>query len=258
MNQFIKLSCFVVAAVFAASANAADPGVPALPMTRQPPALHLIKPLQPGVSITSAKNPAVQAGMVIHEEPLAHCDFIGNKQAGIALFDGFAGYWYGFGLNAELLFFGIQWGWPGSVPVPGDYDGDRVADLAVFEPDTGLWAVRSVAGKLLLFEQPWGWPGCVPVPGDYDGDGRSDLAFFDPGTARWYIQTSSGVVLLWASAWGWPAAPNREAAVPVPGDYDGDGCADLIALDSRSGRWYVRDVSGKVLAWDEAPDHDRH
>jgi hypothetical protein len=58
-------------------------------------------------------------------------------------------------------------------------------------------------------------------------------------------------VLLWAFPWGWAAAPDRSAAIPVSGDFNGDGRADLIVRDARTGRWYAREVSGAVLAWDQ-------
>jgi hypothetical protein len=32
-----------------------------------------------------------------------------------------------------------QWGLPGDVPVPGDYDGDGITDYAVYRPATGTW-----------------------------------------------------------------------------------------------------------------------
>lgn len=36
----------------------------------------------------------------------------------------------------------------------------------------------------------------------------------------------------------------------VPGDYDGDGTNDLAVFWDITGRWYIRTVKGKVLAWD--------
>ena len=37
-------------------------------------------------------------------------------------------------------------------------------------------------------------------------------------------------------------------AFTVPGDYNGDGRADLGAFDRSSGKWYVKTISGPVLA----------
>ena len=35
----------------------------------------------------------------------------------------------------------------------------------------------------------------------------------------------------------------------MPGDYDGDGVSDLAVYDPATGRWYIRTLAGKVLAW---------
>src|SRR5215210_4825409 len=39
----------------------------------------------------------------------------------------------------------VQWGLPGDIPVPGDYDGNGTTDLAVWRPLNGVWYVRNQA-----------------------------------------------------------------------------------------------------------------
>lgn len=247
-DTFYIAAVLLVMVCLTRSAMAADPDISPLPMIAEPPCIHLVKP------VGNRLNPARFQGtwLKTHASPAAACDFTGNGHGDIAVFDGFTGHWYGLTKQGALLFWALPWGWPGCIPVPGDYDGDGIADLAVFEPQSGLWAVRALSGNVLLWEQPWGWPGCVPVPGDYDGDGKSDFAMFDPATAQWYIQTSAGAVLHWAFPWGWSASPDRPAAVPVPGDFDGNGRSDLIVMDADTGRYFACDVSGKTIAWDAA------
>jgi hypothetical protein len=160
---------------------------------------------------------------------------------------------------ADVIAWAQPWGWPGALPVPGDYDGDGSSDLAVFDTGTGAWYVYTLglSGRpagVLAWAQPWGWPGALPVPGDYDGDGSSDLAVFDTGTGAWYVYTLGlsgrpAGVLAWAMGWGWPGA------LPVPGDYDGDGSSDLAVFDTGTGAWYVYTLGllgrpAGVLAWD--------
>ena len=53
----------------------------------------------------------------------------------------------------------VQWGKPGDVPAPADYNGDGRSDLAVWRPSTGVWWVHGV------ITAQWGKPGDVPAPG---------------------------------------------------------------------------------------------
>lgn len=137
----------------------------------------------------------------------------------------------------------VQWGFPGSVAAPGDYDGDGTNDCAVFYNVTGRWYIYSHAkATVLAWNFNWGWPGALTVPGDYDNDGKDDLAVMDENTGRWYIYSlAKNTVLAWNINWGWPGAK------PVPGDYDGDGCADLAVLDRNIGNWFIYSIEKKRL-----------
>src|SRR6202040_3307202 len=76
-----------------------------------------------------------------------------------------------------------QWGLPGDVPVPGDYDGDGHTALAVFRPARGMWYIRqSSTGYTTSVAYQWGLPGDIPVTGDSDGDGKTDLAVYRPNS----------------------------------------------------------------------------
>ena len=85
----------------------------------------------------------------------------------------------------------IQWGLPGDIPVPGDYDNDGRIDPAIWRPSEGdlvfpqvLAEIRRGPGDFRRWQ--WGEAGDIPVPNDYDGDGQTDLAVWRPSTGVWY------------------------------------------------------------------------
>jgi hypothetical protein len=132
-------------------------------------------------------------------------------------------------------FTSTQWGAPGDVPVPADYDGDGKTDIAVFRPREGneeaIWyIIRSSDG--MYVRQQWGSAslGDVPVPADYDGDGRADVAVWRPSEGGWYIRRSSDHQI---SSFRFA----RNTDLPTPADFDGDGVADLAAYSG--GMWLI-------------------
>ncbi len=141
-----------------------------------------------------------------------------------------------------------QFGWNRPRPVPADYDGDGKTDLGLYDPPTGLWYLfRSRLGFTTV---QFGWNGPTPVPADYDGDGRDDIALYygpminQPAQGLWYLLQSTGGFAV--RQFGWDAGPG--GPFPVPGDYDGDGAANLglyyadgLQIGGRysEGNWFI-------------------
>lgn len=128
------------------------------------------------------------------------------------------------------------WGLGSDLPVAADIDGDAVSDVSVFrQGDGSWWSLRSYLGPLYF---SWGLAGDLPVPADFDGDGWEDLAIWRPSSGYWAVVHSSlgaskdESAIIWKQ---WGAAGDYI----MPGDYDGDGKADLVVWRSTNGNWYI-------------------
>lgn len=152
----------------------------------------------------------------------------------------------GFGRHWDFALPG--YGDASAVPVPADYDGDKRADLAIKGAD-GTWAIDYAANGFGYWDwikvSSYGDATAIPVPADYDGDGKADLAI-RVSNGRWYIDLADDGFGTWATPNGiLLASENTAAAVPVPGDYNGDGCADLAVKDPSTasngavGIWHI-------------------
>lgn len=143
-----------------------------------------------------------------------------------------------------------QWGLNSDVVTPGDFDGDGKADIA-FWRQTGtpaFFILRSSTGTLQQIV--FGLPGDDPtIVADYDGDGKDNAAIYRPGATPgaqsffWNIHTSgplTGVQVV--QAWG------LGSDLAIPGDFDGDGRADLCVTRNIGGAnvFIVNTSSGAV------------
>jgi len=141
-------------------------------------------------------------------------------------------------------------GYPGTIPITGDFDGDGKCDYGCYDPagipghvSPGSWyLMQSTKG---FRTATFGYRGTVPVTGDFDGDGKCDYGCYDavgipshapPGS--WYLMQSTK---------GFRTATfGYRGTVPVTGDFDGDGksdfgCYDAVGIPGHAppGSWYL-------------------
>ncbi len=173
---------------------------------------------------------------------LPECDYDGDRQSDLAVYEPASGLWYIYSFRSGALAWALPWGGPNMLPISGDFDGDGSADLAVYDLLRGYWYIRSLAtGRALAFGEHWGGRNMMPVAGDYNGDAITDLAVYDLASGFWYIKTISNVPILWGmSYWG-------TGFIAVPGDYDGDGIADLAHYHYSSGAWIINKIGGELI-----------
>ena len=126
-------------------------------------------------------------GFVVEKLNLVKNDFDGDGLADRSVYYPATGQWYIFGTATG--FYTDQFGYPGTIPVPGDYDGDGTTDYGIFDPPAGRWQIfRSSLGY--FNQSSFGNADMIPCVSDYDADGKSDLCLYYPAEGRWHVVRS--------------------------------------------------------------------
>jgi len=167
-------------------------------------------------------------------------DYDGDGGTDIAVYRPSSGHWFILKSSTNFTTQGTyQWGVTGDIPVPADYDGDSKADLAIYRPSIGTWYIlKSSTGFTAGDGYAWGADVDKPVPGDYDGDGRADIAVYRASTGHWFILRSSTNYVVFDTFYFPLSTARSPNDVPMAGDYDGDGKADLAVRPFLSSWWH--------------------
>jgi hypothetical protein len=137
----------------------------------------------------------------------------------------------------------LQWGSQaqGDVPLQGDIDGDGKTDLIAWRAGTGTWYwLTSSSGYSYAAQgsRQWGNAslGDVPLVADLDGDGKAELIVWRASTGTWYwLSSLDGYNYAGQRGKQWGNLSFGD--VPLLGDLDGDGRADLTVWRASTGTW---------------------
>lgn len=177
-------------------------------------------------------------------------DYNGDGKTDPALFRPSTGEWFLYlpfqktKKKIEMRIIEVQFGQPGDVPVPGNWDGDpnNQTDLAIYNVVSGKWTVavynekkdkwvqkkklRKPKKQLLL---NYGDIGDVPLQADYDGDGRIDHALYIRSNSMWKVLDQYEIEF------------GEHGEYPVPNDWAGLGRVIPAVFNVRTGQWKAID-----------------
>lgn len=150
-----------------------------------------------------------------------------------------------------------------------DFNGDGREELIIAQVVTGTgattWHVADALTGAYVLRCQWGNFNIdfMINPDDYTGDGKADLVAWRAGgtgaDARyWYIRNTATGALVPPQLFGIGDASFLNNDIPVRGDYDGDGVADIAVWRPTTGEyWWINSSNGGVpspIVWGTGAD----
>ncbi|WP_457972925.1 FG-GAP-like repeat-containing protein [Arthrobacter sp. D1-17] len=140
---------------------------------------------------------------------------------------------------------GNSWNGFNALETPGDFNGDGPQDVLAREAATGtLWLYRGngANGFLARLRLGGGWNimSAILGPGDFNGDQRVDVLAREAATSHLWLYPGNGAggfLPRVRVGTGWQVFN----AFACPGDFTGDGAADVLAREGATGiLWLYR------------------
>lgn len=155
----------------------------------------------------------------------------------------------GNGTASSGLRIGVGWGVMNVLETPGDFNGDGPTDVLAREAATGyLWLYpgNGVSGWQPRIRVGHGWNvfNAIVGPGDFNGDQAVDVLARERATGYLWLYRGNGTGgwlprLRVGSDW------NAFNTIVGPGDFTGDGTADILARETATGYLWLYPGNGK-------------
>ncbi len=115
----------------------------------------------------------------------------------------------------------------------GDFNGDGRKDIVRFEQGDGADVYVALNQGLGFADTGYKWheffspAGEMPAVGDVNHDGKDDIITFARSRGEVFVAVSNGARFVGTSQ-NWLTGFARGNATPAVGDFNGDGCADVL------------------------------
>jgi hypothetical protein len=162
------------------------------------------------------------------------------QRATVGLFDPATAIWYLADSIGEVTVAGF--GNPGDLPVVGDWDGNESDTVGLYRPSDGFFYGRNRnTSGIAEFTCFAGNPEDMAVSGDWDGDGTDTLGIYRPSEQKFYLFNKVCVGAPMGAA-GISFAFGNPGDLPIAGDFDGDGSAEVGLFRKSTGFVYYRNT----------------
>jgi hypothetical protein len=184
------------------------------------------------------------------------------------------------------------YGNPGDIQLVGDWNGDKIKDFGVYRPSESRFYLNSAPGYAGAVVT-WGFnnPEDVPIVGDWTGNGRDQIGFYRKSTGQFLLCDNNtaafpGRIVSFGAPNGipfithWIGLPSRlgvydpdtstftqqggvapivfgvHGDIPLTGDWDGDGLADIGVFRQSEGKFFLRrkDASVSTIVYGQSGD----